>query len=95
MYVPNESDLVEPSVCPDACSLGPTSTPTFVSAEPSPNKDDAVTEFATDTLLAVKIPAVLYDPSVKNVPATPAIGPILTPDLAVTIPIESSLVESS
>ena len=95
MNVPNDSDLVEPSVCPAACSEGPTERPVFVKLEPSPNKVAAVTEFATDTLLAVIIPAVLYDPSVKNVPATPAIGPILTPDLAVTIPIESSFAESS
>ena len=95
MYVPNESDLVEPSVCPDDCSLGPTSIPAFVKLDTSPNKVAAVTEFATDTLLAVMIPAVLYDPSVKNVPATPAVGPILIPDLAVTIPIESSFAESS
>ena len=93
--MPNDSDLVEPSVCPAASSEGPTATPVFVKLEPSPNKVAAVTEFATETLLAVMIPAVLYDPSVKNVPATPAIGPIFTPDLAVTIPIESSFAESS
>ena len=37
------------------------------------------------------IPAVLYEPSAKNVPPTPAVGPTLTPLLAVMIPTESIL----